>query len=437
MVRLTHNNPMLAASSHVRSYYAASAAAPVSTEPFDGSIESEVCVIGGGFTGLSCALHLARRGRRVVLLEQSLLGWGASGRNGGQVHVGQRRDPRWLESQFGQTNAQALWKIGLGARDHLDWLMRSYSIDCQFRAGLIHADHREKYVTQTRAHVDYLNSRYGYDSLRCVDAREMRHLVDSADYLAGSLDMRGGHLHPLNLALGIARAAQSNGARLFEGIEATSITRTGSRWQVGTAHGAVSADNVVLACNGYLRGLSSQVQTHVMPINNFIAVTEPLEPQLAECLIRNQHAVSDSRFVVYYFRMTPDHRLLFGGGETYTYRFPKDIAAFVRRHIVRIFPQLASTRIDYAWGGTLAITPTRMPYLRELSPGLYNSSGYSGKGVVMAPYAGKMVADAICGDRDEFQQMSQIPIPPFPGGPALRAPTLIAAMSFYALADTL
>ena len=423
---------------HVGSYYAATVKGSVQTLGLDGSMACDVCIVGGGFTGLSAALHLARRGFRVVVLEQSLLGWGASGRNGGQIHVGQRRDQRWLERRVGNEAARSLWNISLNARRHLDWLIATYSIECDLRPGLLHADHRERYLKSTREYLDYLQRHYQYESARYVSGEEMRHLVDSQAYFGGSLDMLGGHLHTLDLALGIARAAQSHNAQLFEDAEVLAVQRNGtSGWHVKTARAVVAADQVLLACNGYLRGLSTQVQAHVMPINNFVAVTEPLKDAGNAPLIREGYAVSDSRFVVYYFRLTPDGRLLFGGGENYSYRFPSDISAYVHRHIVRIFPQLARTSIEYAWGGTLAITPTRMPYIRELSPGLYNASGYSGKGVLMAPYAGKMVADAMSGDRAEFQLMSELTVPRFPGGRALRTPTLIAAMSLAALADNL
>jgi gamma-glutamylputrescine oxidase len=274
--------------------------------------------------------------------------------------------------------------------------------------------------------------------MRVVGAEEMRQLVATDDYVGGYLDMRGGHLHPLNFALGIARAAQSSGALLHEHSEVTGISRRGSGWQVSTrGGGTVSAQQVVLAGNGYLRGLSQTVAAHVMPINNFIAVTEPLGKERAEGLIRGGYAISDSRFVVYYFRITPDHRLLFGGGENYSYQFPNDIAGYVRKHILRLFPQLAAVKFDYAWGGTLAITPNRMPFVRELEPGLINASGYSGKGVVLAPYVGQVIANSIGGDRAEFDLLSAIPVPRFPGGPRLRMPTLMLGMSLAALRDNL
>jgi gamma-glutamylputrescine oxidase len=422
---------------HVESYYAATVAAPFAAPPLVGSTSCDVCIVGGGYTGLSVALHLARQGVKVILLEQAVLGWGASGRNGGQVHVGMRRNQHWIESQFGQEAAREQWQLGLRAREHLDWLIGTYSIQCDLRPGLLHADHRRRYASYSARYIEHLNRAYGYDSARVIAEEEMRHLVATDDYVGGYLDMRGGHLHPLNFVLGIAHAASATGAVLHENTEVTRVARAGLGWKLSTRSGTVSAPQVVLAGNGYLRGLSATVAAHVMPINNFIAVTEPLGDAAAEALIRGGYAVSDSRFVIYYFRITPDHRLLFGGGENYSYRFPDNIGGYVRKHILRLFPRLESVKLDYAWGGTLAITPNRMPFVRELEPGLINASGYSGKGVVLAPYVGKVVANAILGERAEFEMLSAIPVPRFPGGAALRTPTLMFGMSLAALRDNL
>jgi gamma-glutamylputrescine oxidase len=422
---------------HAPSYYAATQREAVATRPFDGSVRADVCVIGGGYTGLSAALHLARRGSSVVLLEQSRLGWGASGRNGGQAHVGLRREQPWIEARAGAAAAQRHWQLALAARAHLDWLIGNYGIQCDFRPGYLHADHRARYGASTRRHVEHMQRVYDYPHISFVGREEMRSLVATDSYHSGSLDTQGGHLHALNLALGIARAAMSHGAQLHEGVEATALHTEDGGWRVSTARGEVRAAQVVLACNGYLRGLSPTVERHVMPINNYIAVTEVLGEQRAAALISNGAAVSDSRFVVNYFRLTPDHRLLFGGGENYSYRFPRDIGAFVRPHLLAVFPQLRAVRFDYAWGGTLGITPTRMPLVRELEPGLINASGYSGLGVVLAPFAGKAVADALHGEREAFELLGQLQPPAFPGGRALRWPTLVAAMSFHALRDRL
>ncbi len=405
--------------------------APQLTEP----ITADVCVIGGGYAGLSAALHLARRGASVVLLEASRIGDGASGRNGGQVHNGFRHDPAWFESRLGPDFARQIWALGIQAREHLDWLIRTYTIDAQYCPGLLHLCHKRRYVDETHAYVDDVMSRHPEAGLRFVDLEEARTLVHSDDYFGGYLDSQSGHLHALNLALGMARAASQHGARLYEHSAATRLVRIPAGWEVQTARAAVRAESVVIAGNGYLRNLQPVVEARVMPINNFVVTTERLGREGAERLIRNRLAVSDSRFVVYYFRITPDDRLLFGGGETYSYEFPRDIAGMVRGHLLGVFPQLEHTRIEHAWGGTLAITSSRLPFVREIEPGLFNASGFSGQGIVVAPFAGKAIAEAIGGDRRAFDLLGQFPVRRFPGGKYLRWPILVAAMSWFALRD--
>src|SRR3984957_8181257 len=354
---------------HPETYYHASATEPFpSAPPLTEPVTADACVIGGGYAGLSAALHLARSGASVVLLEESRIGSGASGRNGGQVHNGFRHEPQWFESRLGADFARQIWSLGIEAREHLDWLIRTYNIDAQYLPGLLHLCHKRSYVEETRTHVDDIMSRYPDSGLRFVDLDEARSLVNSDGYYGGYLDSQSGHLHALNLALGIARGAGQHGARLYERSAATRISRVSSPtsgWEVETATGSVRAENVILAGNGYLRNLQATVEARVMPINNFVVATEPLGRAGAEQLIRDRLAISDTRFVVYYFRITPDDRLLFGGGETYSYQFPKDIAGMVRGHMLRVFPQLENTRIDHAWGGTLAITTSRLPFVRE------------------------------------------------------------------------
>jgi len=419
------------------SYYAAHHPASADAPPLVGDQHAEVCVIGGGYLGLSTALHLARAKRDVVLIERARLGWGASGRNGGQLHVGMRREQGWLEKHVGRDDADRLWRIALDARDHLDWAMHSYGIDCDLRLGHLHLDHKPSYVAHSRETVALMRTRYGYDHIEFVDKDRARALVASSDYHGGTLDRRSGHLDPLKWALGLARAAALEGARLHENSAATSIRRINGRFVVETAQGRITADQVVVGCNGYLDGLVPQIDARVMPINNFIAVTAPLGAEGAQAIIRDNLAVSDSRFIVYYFRMTPDHRLLFGGGENYSYRFPSDIAGFVRPHIARVFPQLADVGIDYAWGGALAITPNRMPCIRWVEPGLLNLSGFSGLGVLLAPWFGKLAADGLTEGNDDLDLMTRLPSQRFPGGKLLRWPTMVAAMTFFGLVDRL
>ena len=419
-------------------YYHASATEPFPRAPqLTETITADVCVVGGGYTGLSAALHLARRGASVALLEGSRIGDGASGRNGGQVHNGFRHEPRWFESRLGPDFARQIWSLGQEAREHLDWLIRTYNIDAQYCPGLLHLCHKRSYVAAARACVDDVMSRHPEAGLRFVDLDEARSLVGSEDYYGGYLDSHSGHLHALNLALGMARGVRQHGAHLYESSAVERLARTKAGWEVHTAAGSVRAANVVLAGNGYLRNLQPVVEARVMPINNFVVTTEPLGREAAERLIRDRRAVSDSRFVVYYFRITPDDRLMFGGGETYSYRFPKDIAGMVRGHMLRVFPQLRNTRIEHAWGGTLAITTSRLPLVREIEPRLFNASGFSGQGIVVAPFAGKALAEAIGGDRRVFDLLAQFPVRRFPGGRYLRWPVLVAAMSGFALRDHL
>ena len=243
-----------------------------------------------------------------------------------------------------------------------------------------------------------------------------------------------GHLHPLNYALGLGNAAAKAGVRIFERTPVLDVEK-GKIVRVRTESGSVRAGTVLLACNGYIGGLDKTVSAHVMPINNFIIATEPLSPDLAQSLIGNGAAVADSRNVVNYYRLSEDNRLLFGGGETYSYRFPEDIKAFVRKPMLRVYPQLADVVIDYGWGGTLGITMTRMPHLIKLSPNLLSAAGYSGHGVAAATLCGKLMAETITGKPDRFDLMASLPNPRFPGGSAIRTPLLVLAMLYYALRD--
>ena len=436
MSKTSTHNALAPSAEHAPSYYAATLTEHASGPALRDDSSVHVCVIGGGFTGICAALHLAKRGIEVMLLEQSRLAWGASGRNGGQAHVGLRRDQDWLERHMGSADARRLWDLALDARAYLDTLIQDYGIQCDFRPGLLHADHKPGFAADTQRYVERLRNDYAYPHIRFVERAEVRELVATDGYFSGSFDERGGHLHPMNYALGLARAAASHGARLHEGSEVLSIERRGTGWLVRTRHAQVRADKVLLACNGYLRGIAHEVERHVMPINNYIAVTEPLCAGRAPSTIRGGFAVSDSRFVVNYFRMTADHRLLFGGGESYGYRMPRDIAAFVRPHLARVFPQLAHVPISHAWGGSLAISPNRLPFVIEPQPGLHAVNGFSGLGVTLAPWLGQAVGRAMAGEANAAHDiLRRMPNPSFPGGPLLRWPTQALAMSFLALRD--
>ena len=418
------------------SWYAATALAPRPYEAAKGKVRTDVCVVGGGYTGLSSALHLARRGYKVTLVEAQRIGFGASGRNGGQVSTGQRLDQEDLESLVGLSDARKLWDLGCEAVALVRGLIAQGNMDCGWTPGVIHANHRARFSADTKRHVEHMNRVYNHSQIRYLDRAAIAHEIGSPNYHSGSLDLDSGHLHPLRYCFGLAKLAQDAGVTLHENSRMTSIENAG-RPIVKTKRANIEADFVVLGMNGYHNNIMQPMASHVMPINNFIAVTEPLGEARARELIRNAHAVADSRFVINYFRLSEDHRMIFGGGESYGYRFPTDIAAKVRRPMNEVFPQLANTRIDFAWGGTLGITMSRLPHFARLQGNVISASGFSGQGVALATLAGKLVAEAVAGQSEQFDLMAKLPTPRFPGGTLLRSPLLAAAMLWYAMRDRL
>jgi len=417
------------------SWYAATANPMERFPALSGDVKADVCVVGGGYTGLSAALHLAEAGFDVVLVEAHRVGFGASGRNGGQLGSAQRMDQEDLERLVGDDDAAKLWDLAEDAKALVKSLIASHQIDCDLKPGVAGLALSKSEQAELHAHAAHLSDRYGYDQIELLDEVAGQALCPSPAYKGGYLDMGAAHLHPLNYALGLAQAASKAGVRIFEGSEVTAIRDTRPA-VVRVEKGSVKADHVILACNGYLGDLNRQVAARVMPINNFIAATEPLGADAARVLTRDV-AVADTKFVVNYFRLSADNRLLFGGGESYGYRFPADIAAKVRKPMTEVFPHLRDIKIDYAWGGTLAITMRRMPYLVRVAPNILSASGYSGHGVGTATHAGQLMALAIQGQAEGFDTMTRVPALPFPGGSALRSPLLVLAMTWFALRDRL
>ena len=423
------------AGEYPRSWYAESAEAPGPYPEAAGDLTCDVCIVGAGFTGLSAALHLAQRGYDVILLDAHRVGWGASGRNGGQVGTGQRLDQEELEKMVGLDRARALWDLAQESVALTMSLAAEHAPDAAFAPGIIHACHRARYVPHARAYAEKMARDYGYDLIRPLDRDEMRQMVGSTAYHGGDIDMGGGHLHPLRYAFGLARAAHARGVRIFERSKVTGIAQS-SPATVSTEKAKITAGHVVLACNGYLGDLDKHVASRVMPINNFIVATEPMTAGQQESLIKGNHAVADTKFVINYFRFSEDHRLLFGGAESYGYRFP-DIAKLVRKPMLEIYPQLRDIKITHAWGGTLGITMNRMPHFERLTGNILSASGYSGHGVAMATLGGKLAAEAIAGQAERFDLMASVPTRAFPGGMAFRWPLLVLGMVWFSLRDKL
>lgn len=409
-----------------RSYYAATANPAPSRPALDGDVQCDVAVVGGGYTGLSTALALARRGRSVRLVEANRIGWGASGRNGGQAIQGLRRSAAELAELFGDPQARALLAVAIAARDHF-WSVAE-GIGCDARHGHLVAAARPRDMAALAAEAEAFRRLTGEDSLRLQTTAEVAAAVGSGVYHGGLFDAGSGHVHPLNLALGLAAAAERAGAVLHEGSRATSIDSMAVR----TSAGRIRAAHIVVAVDGAVGSLVPALGRGVMTVGNFAVATEPLNAP--DTALPSGWAVADTRFVLDYFRKSADGRLLFSGGERYLPGAPADIAAFVRPHLERVFPQLRGIGIDHAWSGDVAITRSRFAAVGRRGDLVY-AHGYSGQGVMLATFMGSLIAEALSGDSRRFDLLANLPAPPFPGGAALRAPLQVAGMLWYALRD--
>ena len=417
------------------SWYVASSDIPPLRPALAGDAEADVAILGAGYTGLSAALTLARRGYRVTVLEAHRAGFGASGRNGGQVGTGFNKSQRWLEAKLGDNRARALWDMAEAAKAQVrDW-SAEVAPDARYLPGVAHGEYSADEARAVREEVEHLATRYGYDQIEILPEEALRAIVRTPLYKGGILDMGAGHLHPMRYALGLARAAEEAGATILEHSDVTRIEH-GAHVTFHTPRGRLRAAHAILAGNGYLPLIDRTVASRVMPINSFIAATEPLGDRAAEILTRDI-AVADSKFVVNYYRMTEDRRFLFGGRESYTLGFPNDIVTALRHRMETLFPQLKGIRIDHVWGGTLAITMSRLPFVSRVAPNVLNASGFSGHGVALSGFAGRVMAEAIAGQSERFDVLADLPIPPFPGGPAFRAPLLTLAMTWFSLRDRL
>jgi gamma-glutamylputrescine oxidase len=418
------------------SYYAATAIGAEEQAPLAGDHMADVCVIGGGFTGLSAALNLAERGMRVVLLEAERVGFGASGRCGGLIGSGQRQDVLEAEEAFGHARSKLLWDFAEIAKQDIRDRVIKHDIDCDLQKGQLVGVHKKSYLGWSAEMADALAERYDYPDTHALDRDATRAMVATDTFLEGFFDPGSMTLHPLNYVLGLARAAREAGVKIYEESRVTAYTRTDPAI-VSTDNGTVTADFVVLACNGYLGKLEPRVANKIMPINNFMIATEPLGEERCNQLISGRYGVHDTRFVVNYFRLSDDHRLIFGGGENYRSGFPSDITKFVRPCMLQLFPQLDDVAIDYAWGGTLSVTVNRLPHVGRLEPNLFFGQGYSGHGISTATFAGRVIAEAISGTAERFDVFAKLPMRSFPGGTMLRYPGMVLGMLYYGLKDRL
>ena len=421
---------------YVNSYYVATMHPAPLRPRLTGMVECDVCVVGGGIAGCSAALHLAERGYKVVLLEEHRIGWGASGRNGGQVIFGTAPGQAKLERLMGRADARRVWDISLEGVALLHELIARHRIECDWVDGYMQVGIKPRHDTELRAEIDMLHSQYDYQSVRYMPREEVRSVLETQRYVGALYDSNSGHLHPLNYTLGLAAAAERAGVKFFEETRALDFKQNG-KVQVRTEQGEVRCAQLVLCGNAYLGDTAPVLKSKIMSVSTYIVASEPLGEERVRRLIANNAAVSDMNWILDYFRRSADHRLLFGGRVNYSGIGSFDAPAATHKRTLGVFPQRADVKIEYAWGGLVDITMNRAPHFGRLAPNVYFLQGFSGHGIALTGIAGKLLADAVAGTAERFDMFSKIAHMDFPGGAAMRRPALVLAMMYYRLRDLL
>ncbi len=419
------------------SWYRASIAVdPGDCSPLEGEVSADVCVVGGGITGCSAALELAERGYSVVLLEAGEIGHGASGRSGGQILPGLGTDMATVETALGREAARDIWALSREAVRLTAERVERHAIPCDLQWGYLHAAVKPRHVRELAEHRERMARDYDYHDLEMLEGDALRERVVTDAYPAALHEAGAGHLHPLNYTLGLARAAGEAGVALHAHSPVVAIEH-GEPARVRTARGAVTADYVVLGTNAYQSGLVPALSGRVMKAANYMIATAPLSEAQAAQVLPHNDALSDANFVLDYYRLSGDRRLIYGGEVSYDGREPKGIQARMDAKIARLFPVLAGIPIEYRWGGDVAITLNRAPDFGRLGRNVYYAQGYSGHGMALAGLAGRLMAEAIAGQAERFDAFAAMPHRRFPGGTLLRTPLLVLATTFYKLRDRL
>jgi len=417
------------------SYYAVGDSWPAHAA-LRGEIRADVCVLGGGIAGCSAALHLARRGYKVAVLEARVVGYGASGRSGGQTIFGLAAGQQKLAAEVGRDDAHRLFDLSIEALDLTQSLIRDYAIDCDYHPNHVHVAVKRRHVQELEQWTRELREEYAYESVRMLNRDETRSHVRSDRVLAGLIDPRSGHLHPLKYTHGLARAAEASGAVIHENSEVLRY-ENGPEVRVHTAQGAIRCAHLVLCGNAYIGAVAPALARRILGVGTYIIATEPLGEERARSLLPTNAAIADINWILDYFRRSEDHRLLFGGRVSYSSVQPPRLAESMRARMVRVFPALARVKIAYAWGGYLDITMNRAPNFGRLAGNVLYLQGFSGHGVALAGLAGKLAAEAIAGTAERFDVFARIPHRDFPGGRLFRRPSLMLAMLYYRLRDLL
>lgn len=420
---------------HAPSWYAHSANDKTVRPSLEGSLEADVCVIGAGFTGVSAALQLAENGYKVIVVEGERVGFGASGRNGGQIVNGYSRDLETIAKRYGPDKAQRLGEMSLEGGRIIRERVAKYDIKCDLVDGGFFAAFTEKQVREM-AHVKAHWEKHGHTGLEMVSKAEVGKYVKSDRYVGGMIDRLGGHIHPLNLVLGEAAAVESLGGRIFENSRVTGVDM-GANPVVRTARGSVKAKYVLVCGNAYLGSLLPRITDKMMPVSSQVMATEPLDAKLIEELLPANYCVEDANYVLDYYRRTSDNRLLYGGGIGYGGQDPANLTGVIRPNMLKTFPQLANTKIEFAWSGNFALTLTRIPHMGKLADNVYFSHGDSGHGVTTTHLLGKILGEAVADHSGRYDVWSSLTALPFPGGKTFRVPLTVLGAWWYGMRDKL
>lgn len=421
---------------HAKTYYAASANPQPERPALEGDIEADICVVGAGFAGISTALHLAEKGMKVVVLEAAKIGFGASGRNGGQIINGYSRDYDTIKSRYGEDTANAVLNMSFEGGNIIRERIEKYDIKCDLKKGSFFAAFNDKQIKDLE-HGKKIWERAGHTDLHMFDKSQVSSVVDTNLYAGGMLDNWGGHIHPLNLVLGEAAALEALGGAIYEQSRVVSIDKDSPRPVVKTAKGSVTAHYVVVCGNAYLGDTMPELTRRIMSVSSQIIATEPLGEELTKKMMPAGHCIEDCNYLLDYYRITADHRLLFGGGVVYTGHSPDDVEKRLWPHVLKTFPYLEGKKVDFAWSGNFALTLTRMPHIGRLNSKVYFIQGDSGHGVTTTHLLGRLVAEAIGHQTGRFDVWAKMKNYPFPGGRMFRVPLTMLGAWYYGMREKL
>ncbi len=400
------------------------------------SLECDLCIIGGGFTGLSTAIEASKKGLKVILLEQNKIAWGASGRNGGQIGIDISSGVQNLEKKYGFETVKNLWNVSLDAVKLIDQRIDEFKIQCDKKTGNLSVATNHSTVKDFESEIDYYQNKLDYHSTRILTRDEVTEAVGSNRYFGGHLQKDGGHLHPLKYALGLADAALSLNVNIYENSKVIKINEKKNYVEVLTSNGSIKAKNIALCCNAYLEEIDAGIKSKIMPIINYMIATKPISNDLQKTILPSDYCVCDTNFDLNYYRLSSDKRMIFGGGVSYSLKHSEKLAKRTEQRMLKVFPSLSKEKAEYIWGGYVGITVNRTPDIGQTSSRIFYAHGFSGHGVALTGIAGKIIANSIfSGEKGALETFEKIKHKNFPGGRLFRMPLLVTISALQRMTD--